>query len=277
MSTPIIELENITYQYPDGTDAINNISLSIEQGKKIALLGNNGAGKSTLFLHFNGILQPTSGSICFQGETLRYKRKEIKRLRQQVGIVYQDSDSQLFSSSVYQDIKYGPKNMGLSESEVELAVDKAMMLTETTALKEKPPHFLSIGQKKRVAIAGIVAMEPKLMVLDEPTAGLDPYYAKKIMNVLHDIQTENKTMIVSTHDVNLAYEWADEIIVMNEGRIIAQDKPDQVFRDDAILQKSHLEKPWIIDVFEQLRVKDRFNSCTIPKTKNEIMKLLAEI
>lgn len=277
MSVPLFELEQISYLYPDGTIALHNISLSIERGKKIAILGNNGAGKSTLFLHLNGILKPTSGVLRWKGEPFTYKRQEIRKLRQQVGIVFQNPESQLFSSTVYEDIKYGPQNLGLSLQEVEQAVQQAMDLTDTTNLKDKPPHFLSIGQKKRVTIAGVLAMNPEIMVLDEPTAGLDSYYSKKLIDVLRQFSTPEKTIILSTHDVNLAYEWADEVMIMNDGKMITCGRPEQVFQDELILELSHLEKPWIMEVYEQIVRKNPSMKAQYPKTKRDLTNILQEV
>ncbi|WP_017728918.1 energy-coupling factor ABC transporter ATP-binding protein [Halalkalibacterium ligniniphilum] len=269
MNGPIMELEAISYRYSDRTLALNHVTLKIERGRKIALLGNNGAGKSTLLLHLNAILKPTSGQILFKGERITYKRIEKQKLRQHVGIVFQDPDSQLFSSSVYEDIKFGPRNLGLSPEKVEDAVEHAMALTETLSLKEKPPHFLSLGQKKRVAIAGVLAMNPEIIILDEPTAGLDPYYSKKIINVLGAMQNEDRTIIISTHDVNLAYEWADEVWIMSDGKVIASGCPTIVFQDEAILQKGHLEKPWILDVFKS--IKGQIIHEAYPRSRRELL------
>lgn len=273
VSEPLLTFEQVSYQYEDGTMALDQINLSIEKGKKIALLGNNGAGKSTLFLLLNGILKPTSGSILYSGKKLTYKRKEIQQLRRQVGIVFQNSESQLFSSSVYEDIKYGPKNLYLRSEEIDRRVDEVITLTETESLKDKPPHFLSIGQKKRVAIAGIVAMNPELMVLDEPTAGLDPYYSKRVLDLLKKIHHQNRTILLSTHNVDLAYEWADEVIILNNGRLLAQGTPVEVFSKIEIIEKSHLQKPWIMEVFERFQ---RMNLPNIeyPRSKAELFDLM---
>lgn len=274
MNLPIIELQDISYRYSDNTLALKNVSLKIERGRKIALLGNNGAGKSTLLLHLNAILTPSTGHMLFKGGRFTYKRMEKQKLRQHVGIVFQDPDSQLFSANVYEDIKYGPRNMGLPPKEIKKAVDVAMALTDTGSLKEKPPHFLSLGQKKRVAIAGILAMNPELLILDEPTAGLDSYYTKNIMNVLNKIQTKNHTIIISTHDVNLAFEWADEVWIMNNGKIISSGCPTIVFQDEAILNKSHLEKPWIMDVFESMKDQNKNVSC--PRSRIELLRIIQD-
>ena len=274
MEQSFLQLKDVSYRYPDGTLALNNISLQIKKGKKIALLGNNGAGKSTLLLHLNAILTPTKGQLFYKGKEFSYKRKDKNRLRGDVGIVFQDPDTQLFSSSVYEDIKYGPRNMGLSREKVEEAVKNAMELTETEGLRDKPPHLLSIGQKKRVAIAGILAMNPDLMVLDEPTAGLDSYYTKRVMKILSDIHSQGKTIILSTHDVNLAYEWADEVIILHDGEIIHYGSPIEVFQNEEIIEKSHLEKPWIVEVINQLDVKEEVLNAKYPKTKEELFQLL---
>lgn len=274
MNTPILTFEKVSYKYSDGTVALKDITLSIEKGKKIALLGNNGAGKSTLFLLFNGILKATNGQIKYKGNHLSYKRHELRQLRKQVGIVFQNPDAQLFSSSVHEDIKFGPNNLGLSREEVEQAVNQAMALTDTESLKDKPPHFLSIGQKKRVAIAGIVAMSPELMVLDEPTAGLDPYYARKIMDVLENVRKKDQTVILSTHDVNLAFEWADEVILMNDGQIAAKGNPIDVFKNVNVITHCHLEQPWVMEVYEKFRQTTDSNHTTYPRTKNELLEIM---
>ncbi|TXC85988.1 ATP-binding cassette domain-containing protein [Metabacillus litoralis] len=274
----IISMENITYEYPDKTLALKNLSLRIDKGKKIALIGNNGAGKSTLFLLLNGILKPTNGDLFFNETKLTYTRTDLKKLRQKVGIVFQQPDSQLFSSSVYEDIKFGPKNLGLSAEEIQLAVNEAVRLTETGDLKEKPPHFLSLGQKKRVAIAGIIAMNPELMILDEPTAGLDPYYAKKIMRILKDIHHENRTILLSTHNVDLAYEWADEIIVLHNGTIMAQGTPVEVFQNKELLKQSHLEQPMILEIYQQLLDKHHAAiACEYPISKKQLIEKLSSL
>ncbi len=277
MKPPIFTFEHITYEYPDGTIALKDISLSIERGKKIALIGNNGAGKSTFFLLFNGIIKPTKGTVLFKGKSLSYSRKEIRELRQQVGIVFQNPDSQLFSSSVYEDIRFGPKNLGLTPDLVNQAVEEVMNLTETKVLEDKPPHFLSIGQKKRVSIAGILAMNPELMILDEPTAGLDPYYSKKIMNLLASIHHKDRTIILSTHNVDLAYEWADEVIVLNNGEITLRGTPSEVFKQKEVIQKSHLEQPWVMEVYEKLVETSARSEITYPVSKTELFEILHKL
>ncbi|RZI50350.1 ATP-binding cassette domain-containing protein [Aeribacillus pallidus] len=277
MQPILFNIDQLSHCYADGTIALRNVTLTIKQGKKIALLGNNGAGKSTLLLHLNGILRPTNGAIRFKGKEVAYDRKSLLSLRKQVGIVFQDPDSQLFSASVIQDISFGPQNLGLSKEEVLRKVEWAMEQTETTRFKDKPTHFLSLGQKKRVALAGVLAMDPDIMILDEPTAGLDSYYSKQIMKVLDHIQKQGKTIILSTHDVNLAFEWADELIVMNDGEILCYGDPATVFEQDKLIRKAHLEKPWVMETFQTLVQAKIFPSNeSMPKSKEELFEKIKD-
>ncbi|MCT4477434.1 ATP-binding cassette domain-containing protein [Peribacillus frigoritolerans] len=275
MDEHIFHIEGLTHQFADGTFALNDLSLTIQQGKKIALLGNNGAGKSTLFLHLNGLLQPTAGKIRFKGKKMKYDRKSLLSLRKQVGIVFQDPDSQLFSANVQQDISFGPMNLGWDRIKVQEKVNWAMAQTEVTELKDRPTHFLSLGQKKRVAIAGILAMEPDVWLLDEPTAGLDPYFSRQIMALLDSIHHPDKTIILSTHDVNLAYQWADEVVVMNDGKVIYQGNPISVFHEEDVLLQAHLEKPWVFEMFQALlQSRNPAERDLFPRTKEELLQKL---
>ncbi|MES1040918.1 energy-coupling factor ABC transporter ATP-binding protein [Peribacillus simplex] len=275
MDEHIFHIDGLTHQFADGTFALNELSLTIEHGKKIALLGNNGAGKSTLFLHLNGLLQPTAGTIRFKGKKMKYDRKSLLSLRKQVGIVFQDPDSQLFSANVQQDISFGPMNLGWDRMKVQEKVNWAMAQTEVTELKDRPTHFLSLGQKKRVAIAGVLAMEPDVWLLDEPTAGLDPYFSRQIMALLDSIHDTEKTIILSTHDVNLAYQWADEVVIMNDGKVIYQGDPISVFHDEDVLLQAHLEKPWVFEMFQALlHSRSAAESDFFPRTKEELLQKL---
>lgn len=278
MQPILFDIENLTHCYADGTIALRNLSITVKQGKKIAILGNNGAGKSTLLLHLNGILQPTNGTIRFKGKEVKYDRKSLLSLRKHVGIVFQDPDSQLFSANVIQDIAFGPQNLGLPKEEVLRKVEWAMEQTETTAFSDKPTHFLSLGQKKRVAIAGVLAMDPEIIILDEPTAGLDSYFSKQIMNVLDHIQKQGKTIILSTHDVNLAYQWADEIIIMHDGEILCYGDPVTVFKQAHLIRKAHLDAPWVMETFQFL-VQEKFFSANevIPQNKEELFQKISSI
>jgi cobalt/nickel transport system ATP-binding protein len=275
MEEVFFEINQLTHRYADGTTALQNLSLTIQKGKKIALLGNNGAGKSTLFQHLNGILEPTAGTLLFKGQKVKYDRKSLLTLRKQVGIVFQDPDSQLFSGNVRQDISFGPMNLGWSKEKVIRQVEWAMEQTEVTALQDKPIHFLSLGQKKRVAIAGVLAMDPEVFILDEPSAGLDAYYSKQIMQLLRDIHEAHKTIILSTHDVHFAYEWADEIIVMSDGEVLYHGDPVTIFHNQPLLNQAHLEKPWIFEMAQAL-IKEQLLSTEgeMPRSKKELFSRL---
>ncbi|MGE7624108.1 energy-coupling factor ABC transporter ATP-binding protein [Viridibacillus sp. NPDC096237] len=277
MDELFFDIQHLTHSYADGTIALKDLSLSIKKGKKIALLGNNGAGKSTLFQHLNGILQPNSGEIYFNGRQMTYGRKALLQLREQVGIVFQDPDSQLFSGTVKHDISFGPMNLGWSKEKVIKQVEWAMKETEVTPLQQKPIHFLSLGQKKRVAIAGVLAMNPDVFILDEPSAGLDAYYSKQIMVLLNTIHKPHKTIILSTHDVHFAYEWADEIIVMSDGKILFHGDPISVFKQPNLLAQAHLEKPWVFETAEQLQLMGMLATDTpFPRNKEQLYSHLKQ-
>ena len=272
------DLKHLSYAYADGTHALTDISLQIPKGKKIAILGHNGAGKSTLFQHLNGILQPTSGSISFCGETLRYNRKALKLLRQQVGIVFQDADNQLFSGTVKQDIAFGPLNLSWSTDKIEKKIAWAVAQTEVEDLLEKPIHFLSVGQKKRVAMAGVLAMEPTVLLLDEPTAGLDNYYAAQVLQYLAKLENDERTILLATHDIQLAYEWADIILVMEEGRIIYYGDPVALFHQEDVLNRAHLERPWVFEMTIALQNKNLFDkNIPLPRSKHDLQQLIAQL
>lgn len=271
MSEYILEARDVEYKYPDGTKALNKLTLTVPEGKKIALLGSNGAGKSTLFLHFNGILRPSRGNIFFSGRPLRYDHSALMELRKNVGIVFQDPDTQLFSASVIQEISFGPLNMGLPEREVLERVNRAMEYTETTHLKSKPTHFLSYGQKKRVSIGDILAMDPRVIIFDEPTACLDPRLSSQMMELFDRLSGSGKTVILSTHDVDAAFSWADYIYVMKDGAVAGEGSPEEVFRDEGLLAGTDLEKPWLVEIYEELQKKGWLDhGAPVPRTRQEL-------
>lgn len=252
----VIETKNIVYEYPDGTKALKNVNFTAEDGKIIALLGPNGAGKSTLFLHFNGILEPSSGEVLVNGEPIGYEKKELMKVRQEVGIVFQNPDDQLFAPTVMEDVAFGPMNMDLPEEEVEKRVKSALKRVGMAGFEKKPPHHLSGGQKKRVTIAGILAMHPKIMVLDEPTSGLDPRGASQIMKLLYDLNKEGMTIIISTHDVDLVPIYASKIYILSHGSIIKEGNPQTVFNDVETIRDADLRLPRIAHLMEILNKED---------------------
>jgi len=253
----IIETKDITYNYPDGTKALDNVNFKAEDGKIVALLGPNGAGKSTLFLHFNGILRPTSGSVFVNGEEVKYDKKDLMRVRQNVGIVFQNPDDQLFAPTVVEDVAFGPMNLGLSREEVEKRVNESLERVGMDKFKNKAPHHLSGGQKKRVAIAGILAMRPKIMVLDEPTSGLDPRGASQILRILYELNKEGMTIIISTHDVDLVPLYAYQVYIISNGQIIKDGDPQEVFGDVKTIRDANLRLPRIAHLMEILQKEDK--------------------
>ena len=253
----ILEAEHLTYGYDEKRHAIEDLSIAFEEGKTTAILGANGAGKSTLFLHLNGILQPEHGEVRFRGQPISYKKAGLRQLRSKVGIVFQNPDDQLFSASVYQDISFGAVNMGLPSEEVHRRVNVVMEQIGITYLKDRPTHSLSFGQKKRVAFAGIMVMQPEVIILDEPTAGLDPVGVSELMHLLQDVcRQQNTTIILSTHDIDVVPIYADVIDVMDQGHVIAQGTPEEIFAQPELLRSHHLRLPRISHLLEILQKED---------------------
>lgn len=248
----MLEARNITFSYDDGTEALNNVNLKVDKGDIVALLGKNGAGKSTLFLHFNGILRPDKGEIIIDEEKLKYDKKSLIKFRQKVGLVFQNPDDQIFAPSVEEDVAFGPLNLKLPMEEVQKRVHEALERVGMVGFEKKAPHHLSGGQKKRVAIAGILAMKPEIMVFDEPTAGLDPKGASKIINLLKELNEQGITIIISTHDVDLVPQYANRVYVLHEGEIIGDGTARDIFSNKELIDKANLELPIIANFFKKI-------------------------
>lgn len=248
----MLEARNITFSYDDGTEALNSVNLKMDKGDIVALLGKNGAGKSTLFLHFNGILRPDKGEIIIDGEKLKYDKKSLIKFRQKVGLVFQNPDDQIFAPSVEEDVAFGPLNLKLPMEEVQKRVHEALERVGMSGFEKKAPHNLSGGQKKRVAIAGILAMKPEIMVFDEPTAGLDPKGASKIINLLKELNEQGITIIISTHDVDLVPQYANKVYVLHEGEIIGEGTARDIFSNKELIDKANLELPIIANFFKKI-------------------------
>lgn len=265
----LIETRNLHYHYGDGTCALHGVNLSIPRHSKTAVLGPNGAGKSTLFLHLNGLLQPSSGSLIYGGKAVQYSRKELKQLRQKVGLVFQNPDIQLFSASVEQDISFGLLNLGYSQSETRQRVNEVGARLGIEDLFVKPTHFLSTGQKKLIALAGILVMEPELIICDEPTAGLDHVNAKVLLKAIDELHQEGTTVVISTHDVNLAYTWTSHAVLINQGRVLVQGNPTEVLANTSLLGLASLDKPWILESWEHLQGTGKVGTELPPPTSPE--------
>lgn len=281
MSQYAIEARNLHYTYSDGTKALNGVDFSAQAGKITGILGSNGAGKSTLFLNLNGVCTPEEGEVYLAGEKITYNRKGIARLRQGVGIVFQNPDDQLFSADVYRDISFGPVNLGLPPEEVHRRVEKVMEQMDITSLKDKPTHALSYGQKKRVAIAGVLVMQPQVMILDEPTAGLDPQGVSDILRLLEELRDSlGMTILIATHDMDLVPLCCDYAYVLRGGRMVLEGTPEQLFAQPEQLRSYHLRLPRVAHLMEILRDRDGLDTgpaaATIAAARAEIRRLLEE-
>ncbi len=277
----VLETKDVSYKYPDGTPALRDVNFSASKGEIVALLGPNGAGKSTLFLHFNGILRPSSGTVMVENTPLSYDKKAIRQVRQKVGIVFQNPDDQLFAPTVAEDVAFGPLNMGLDQDEVEKRVAESLKRVGMEGFEKKPPHHLSGGQKKRVAIAGILAMQPEIMVLDEPTSGLDPKGASQILHILHHLHQEGMTIVISTHDVDLVPLYASQVYIISEGHIIKEGTPKTVFGDVETIRNANLRLPRIAHLMEILQKKDDLPfdkpyPLTIGEARRKLLKHIEE-
>ncbi|HET7769095.1 MAG TPA: ATP-binding cassette domain-containing protein, partial [Chloroflexota bacterium] len=214
--------------------------------------GANGSGKSTLFLTLNGILRPAAGRVLLGDEPVRYDRAGLNDLRRRVGLVFQDPDSQLFAASVRQDISFGPINLGLPEAEVRERVERAIADTQIEDLADRPTHLLSYGQKKRVAIAGVLAMDPEVIVADEPTAGLDPEMTARLIELLNRLHDSGRTIVISTHDLDLALAWADEAHVLRRGELLMEGRPEEILADAERLKSARLRPPIVLETYTRL-------------------------
>ncbi|MBU4265628.1 MAG: ATP-binding cassette domain-containing protein [Candidatus Altiarchaeales archaeon] len=243
-----IELKNLGYVYPDGTEALRNISLRIEEGESVAVLGPNGAGKSTLLLHLNGILRG-EGTVKISGSDI--KGKETRELIGDIGLVFQDPDDQLFSTTVFDDVAFGPLNMNLSKEEVRGRVASALKRAGMEKFEDRCPHNLSFGEKRKVSIATVLSMDSRIMVFDEPLSNLDPRGKREIISLIKELKREGKTIITAIHDVNIVPEIADRIYVLNK-EIIGEGTPREVFMNTKLLSNSNLDIPVITQFFEVL-------------------------
>ena len=248
-----LETKDLSYTYHDGTQALKKVNIKIKKGEKIAIMGPNGAGKSTLFSHFNGLNEPTSGHVAIDGEKIVFERDELLKVRQKVGIVFQDPNDQLFAPTVKEDVAFGPMNLGLDYDEIEKRIKESLEMVGMAGFEEKTPHHLSGGQQKRVAIAGIIAMRPEIMILDEPTAGLDPEGVDKVLNILNNLNKEGMSIVISSHDIEMVNQFADKIFVLYDGEIIAEGDRHQIFSDKELLRKAHLKAPVTTEILYKLK------------------------
>lgn len=249
----IIEAKDIFYTYEEGgPHSLNGVSLKIRRGQKVAFMGANGCGKSTFFLCCNGIYRPDRGTLLFNGKPVDYSKKGLLNLRGKVGIVFQDPDNQLFSASVYQEISFGPMNLGIPEAQVREEIEQVIDYLEITPFRDRPAHALSGGQKKQVSIADILVMHPEVIILDEPAAALDAKHTKMVNQIVDRLAQEGITILMATHDIDYALSWADEIVLMHEGKVLMQADPVTVCTSQEALEMTNQEEPAVLKLFERL-------------------------
>ncbi len=271
----IIETRNLTHLYRGKIKALDGIDFKAKPGERIAIIGANGAGKSTLFKHFNGILKPTGGEVLIKGEPI--SNKNILDVRRTVGVVFQDPDDQIFAPTVKQDVAFGPMNLGLPPEEIEKRVRESLETVRLTSFEERAPHHLSTGEKKKVAMAGILAMQPEVLVLDEPTAGLDPGGAIRLIKLINEMNRYlGITIITATHEVDIVPLLADRVCIMSRGKIIGDGTPLEIFSTPELIKKTHLRLPIVDQLMEMLQeegvpINVRF---TLEEARDELLRVV---
>ncbi|SOE02025.1 energy-coupling factor ABC transporter ATP-binding protein [Blastococcus haudaquaticus] len=275
MSHRHLTAEALVAGYERGRPVLDGASLTVPAGRRLAVLGANGSGKTTLLRCLSGALRPAAGTVALDGVPLEHSRRGLRAHRQEVQLVLQDPDDQLFSASVAQDVSFGPLNLGLPEDDVRARVAEALALLAVDSLAARPTHQLSFGERKRVAIAGAVAMRPCVLLLDEPTAGLDPSAVAETLAALARLQEHDSTVVMSTHDVDLALRWADEVAVVVD-RAVVQGEPQDVLGDDGLLVRARLERPWTLTVGARLRDLGLLTGPSLPRDAAGLLAALPE-
>jgi len=254
---PILAVHGVGHAYPGGVQALDGLTLTVPRGARLAVLGANGSGKTTLFLHLNGTLRPSAGRVELDGAPARHDRQGLLEWRRRVGLVLQDPDDQLFAATVAEDVSFGPLNLGLSDDDVRTRVAEALEALGIESLADRPTHMLSHGQKRRVALAGVLAMRPEVILLDEPTAGLDARGSERLLTRLERLNAAGTTLVFSTHDIDLAYAWADQVAVLEGGRCLRQGPAAEVLADAPLLDRAGLRPPVILEIANAIGVTAR--------------------
>ena len=275
MSAPLLELSQVSYRYPDGSVGLKDCSLAIRWGSRNVLIGANGSGKTTLFQHCNALLRPLTGVVRYAGSPVDYGRAGLRELRSKVGMVFQNPDRQLFSASVQEDVSFGPLNLGLDMAAVRQRVAEALQAVGMHAQADKAVHNLSFGQKKRVCIAGVLAMAPELLILDEPMAGLDYAMQADLLAVLDDLHGRGITLLVATHDIDFAYRWAERIHLMADGRCTASLNAPELADHSQALADIGLPPPEVISLHRGLLARDLLPAGPPPRCTAGLLALLA--
>jgi len=270
MTEPIVSVEDVKFSYPAGVSALKGVSLEIKKGEKVAILGPNGSGKSTLILLIAGLLNPTKGQIKVFGQPTT--SKDFPKLRSRIGLVFQDPDDQLFTPTVREDVEYGPKNLGLPAKVISERCDHILEDIGISHLKDRPPHRLSFGEKKKVSLATALILRPELLILDEPTANLDLLSRRALIDLLNELNAEGTTIVISTHDVEALPELADRVIVVSHGSLLGRGEMHAVLQDVALLESAGLELPSIARLFTKLKNLGLVDD--VPITHEEALSLL---
>lgn len=272
MEEILLELNHVFYSYEKGVYALADISMQIKKGERIALIGENGSGKSTLFLLLNGVLRAVKGELLYRGK--RIENRDLNVLRKNIGLIFQDADQQMIAPTVYEEVSFGPMNMRLEKEEVRERTEKALGEMHLSSLSERLVHSLSGGEKRRVSIADITAMEPEILLFDEPASGLDRINRRALEEVLNRFSRAGKTILLSTHDMDFAYRFAETILVFSKGRLIAKKKREELFEDKEVLAAADIQKPLIREVSDMLKRMGILREEEFPKTIEELQNSL---
>ena len=274
--TDTIETQDLTFYY-SGNDraSLKDVNIRIRKGVKTVILGANGAGKSTLFYHFNGVFEPSAGKVLFDGDPLSYRRKALRALRSKVSVVLQNPDDQIFGQTVEADVAYGPSNLRLQKEEVDGRVEEALALVGMTDMRDRNTMQLSYGQRKRLALAGALAMKPEVLVMDEPTAGLDPQMALELMELAEQLHHAGTTIVISTHDVDLAYAWADEIHVLRGGELIFSGVSEDFYSDPGQVYLTGVTQPSMFLINKSLCDMRGVDESPYPRTETQLVSKMA--
>lgn len=250
----MLELQHVNFSYEPGKEVLHDINLKLDQAQVIGIIGPNGSGKSTLFLNLVGIQRPDSGQILLDGQPLRYDKKSLLALRKRIGIVFQNSEQQIFYSLVEDDVAFALHNLGLPQAEIDARVDRALAKLDISDLRQRPIQYLSGGQKKRVAIAGILVLDSEWLLLDEPTAGLDPDGRRRMVRLIQQLIANGQKIILSSHDMDFMYEVGQYFYILQDGRIVKSGDKQTVFKERAVIEQAKLEQPWLVRLHEDLHL-----------------------
>ncbi|HBT78265.1 MAG TPA: hypothetical protein DEB39_15375, partial [Planctomycetaceae bacterium] len=261
---------NLSYVYPDGNKAVDGIDLRIEKGSKTFFHGANGAGKTTFFQCLNGLLNVKQGTVRIHGEIVKKESERMKR----IGIVFQNASDQIVSGSVFEEVAFGPLHRGFSVEVATQRVEHALKIMGIGHLRDRAPHYLSYGEKKRVTIASVLSMDQGIVILDEPTSGLDARQKEELVGILDRLTEEGRTLLISTHDADFSFRCADRIVVLDQGRLVCEGTAEEVFTRSDVLEKTGLVKPTLMEVHEKLLEHGHVAPGRIPRDMKELSLLL---